>query len=209
MQHGACLLFGGTFDPAYVMSVYALSSQLQPTTNKRNAALIQRHMEEALGVPPSRGFLRFIPVMEEHSAWKGKTVAGEIDDLEKGLANPMVDAATSPLSKRAASMNRLSARVSLRENTRISWCEANRSTQSVGTFKTTTSGSVSGPEFTPPTSGNGSPPRVPLPTLSHAPESKPGPGIKVAKRKKSFVATLFGRSGAKAEYLPQLARQDE
>lgn len=114
MQHGACLLFGGTFDPAYVMSVYALPSQLQPTTNKRNAALIQRHMEEALGVAPSRGFLRFIPVMEEHSAWKGKTIAGEIDDLEKGLANPMVDAATSPLSKRAASMKRLSARVSLR-----------------------------------------------------------------------------------------------
>jgi hypothetical protein len=49
------MFWGGSFDPAYVMSVSALPSQLQPTTNRRNAALIQRHMEETLGVRPARG----------------------------------------------------------------------------------------------------------------------------------------------------------
>ncbi|KAL2169675.1 hypothetical protein VTG60DRAFT_5814 [Thermothelomyces hinnuleus] len=64
------------------MAVRALPSQLQPTTNKRNAALLQRHMEEALGVSPSRGVLRFVPIPEEHLACGGKTVAGEIEELE-------------------------------------------------------------------------------------------------------------------------------
>ncbi|EGZ71607.1 hypothetical protein NEUTE2DRAFT_64298 [Neurospora tetrasperma FGSC 2509] len=49
LHHGACMLFGGTFDPAYVISVSTLPSHLQSTTNKRNAALIQKHMEEAIG----------------------------------------------------------------------------------------------------------------------------------------------------------------
>jgi hypothetical protein len=85
LQHGACIFFGGSLDPAYVMSVFALPSQLLPTTNKRNAALIQRHMEETLGVSPARGLLRFVPVQEEHLACNGKTMAGEIDELENGV----------------------------------------------------------------------------------------------------------------------------
>lgn len=85
LQHGACMFFGGSFDPAYVMSVFALPSQLMPTTNKRNAALIQKHMEEAIGVGPARGFLRFVPTQEEHLACNGKTMAGEIDELERSL----------------------------------------------------------------------------------------------------------------------------
>lgn len=82
------MVFGGTFDPAYVMAVCALPAQLLPTTNRRNAALIQRHMHEALGVPPARGLLRFVPTREEHLACNGKTVAGEIDELERGAAPP-------------------------------------------------------------------------------------------------------------------------
>ena len=78
------MFFGGSFDPAYAMCVFALPSQLQPTTNKRNAALIQKHMEEALGVRPGRGLLRFVPVQEEHLACGGKTMAGEIEELERG-----------------------------------------------------------------------------------------------------------------------------
>jgi hypothetical protein len=114
LHHGACMLFGGTFDPAYVMSVFALPSQLQPTTNKRNAALIQKHMEEAIGVIPSRGFLRFIPTLEEHTAWNGKTLAGEIDDLEKdsgiSATEEMVGAGVN--GRRTKPKKRLSVRVS-------------------------------------------------------------------------------------------------
>lgn len=109
------MLFGGTFDPAYVMSVYALPSQLQPATNKRNASLIQKYMEEALGVVPARGFLRFVPTMEEQVAWKGKTVAGEMDDLDKNVGDRELtaDDAMSVASRRSKARKRLSVRVSL------------------------------------------------------------------------------------------------
>ncbi|KAJ3547526.1 hypothetical protein NM208_g1473 [Fusarium decemcellulare] len=78
LQHGACILFSGSCDPAYIMTVEALACYVQTATNKRNMALLQRHMEQALGVRSSRGFLKFIPVPEECAGWKGKTVAGEI-----------------------------------------------------------------------------------------------------------------------------------
>ena len=79
------MLFGGTFDPAYVISISALPSHLQPTTNKRNAALIQKHLEEAIGVGPSRGLLKFIPVAEDCLASGGTTVSGEMEMAEKGV----------------------------------------------------------------------------------------------------------------------------
>jgi len=82
------MFFGGSFDAAYVMSIFALPSQLQPTTNKRNAALIQKHMEEALGVMPERGLLRFVPTLEENTAHNGKTMAGKIDELERTCPSP-------------------------------------------------------------------------------------------------------------------------
>jgi hypothetical protein len=78
------MFFAGSFEAAYVMSIFALPSQLLPTTNKRNAALIQDYMQEAIGVRPARGFLRFVPTQEEHLACNGKTAAGEIEELEKG-----------------------------------------------------------------------------------------------------------------------------
>jgi hypothetical protein len=105
------MLFGGTFDPAYVMSIFALSSQLQPMTNKRNAALIQKHMEEAIGVVPSRGFLRFIPTLEEDTARNGKTLAGEIDDLTKDAGLLTEETVGEGMSRRTKSKKRLSVRV--------------------------------------------------------------------------------------------------
>ncbi|KAM0334148.1 hypothetical protein ACHAQA_001168, partial [Verticillium albo-atrum] len=78
LQHGACMLFGGSFDPAYTMSISALSSEIAPAKNKRNAALVQKHMEESLGVAPARGYLRFVPLLEENVAWNGRTAAGEM-----------------------------------------------------------------------------------------------------------------------------------
>ncbi|KAF7546463.1 hypothetical protein G7Z17_g8408 [Cylindrodendrum hubeiense] len=78
LRHSACIFFGGCCDPAYILTVEALSSLVQPATNKRNVALLQQHMDQAIGVPASRGYVRFVPTAEECSGWKGKTVAGEI-----------------------------------------------------------------------------------------------------------------------------------
>ena len=86
VNHGACMLFGGSFDAAYTMAIFALPSQLGPTTNKRNASLIQKHMKESIGVSADRGFVRFVPTREEDMAHRGKTMAGEIDELERALS---------------------------------------------------------------------------------------------------------------------------
>ncbi|KAH7144050.1 Tautomerase/MIF superfamily [Dactylonectria macrodidyma] len=81
LRHSACIFFGGSCDPAYTMTVEALSSLVQPATNKRNVALLQQHMEQALGVPASRGYVRFVAMTEECSGWQGKTVAGKIAEV--------------------------------------------------------------------------------------------------------------------------------
>ncbi|EAA28030.2 hypothetical protein GE21DRAFT_4698 [Neurospora crassa] len=99
LHHGACMLFGGTFDPAYVVSVSTLPSHLQSTTNKRNAALIQKHMEEAIGVSPARGLLKFIPVAEDCLANGGMTVSGEMEMAEKGVVFGSAGSDGVPLSK--------------------------------------------------------------------------------------------------------------
>ncbi len=83
LTHSACLLFAGTFDSAYILTVTALPSQIQPTTNKRNAALIQNFMIDVLGVPAERGVVRFVGIADEYLATNGMTVLSEIENLRK------------------------------------------------------------------------------------------------------------------------------
>ena len=119
------MLYGGTFEPAYIMTISTLPSQLRPTTNKRNAALIQKHMEEAIGVLPSRGLLRFVAIAEENMASNSKTVAGAIDELERErnvTGYDLLDDAKSIVSKRPKTQSQMSARV--RMLARTSWDRA-------------------------------------------------------------------------------------
>ncbi len=83
VAHSACLILGGSFDPAYTITVTALPSQVQPTTNKRNAALIQTFMSEALKVPAHRGVVKFVAIAEENFATNGQTVLGLMESLDK------------------------------------------------------------------------------------------------------------------------------
>jgi hypothetical protein len=80
-------LLGGSFDPAYTMTVTALPSHVQPVTNKRNTMLLAKLLEESLGVPPARGLIKFVGVQEENFAFNGKTTAAEIEDLERDYAD--------------------------------------------------------------------------------------------------------------------------
>lgn len=80
LQHGACLLLGGSLEPAYIVAIHGLPSLVQTATNKRNATLLQRHLHIALGIAPTRGVVRFVAVPEECLASGGKTVAGELAD---------------------------------------------------------------------------------------------------------------------------------
>ncbi|RAR14522.1 mif domain containing protein [Stemphylium lycopersici] len=83
VNHSACLLLGGSFEPTYILSINALPVQVQPATNKRNAALIQAFMAESIGVPSDRGILKFLPIPEESLATNGMTILGDIEKLER------------------------------------------------------------------------------------------------------------------------------
>jgi hypothetical protein len=83
VDHSSCLALAGTFEPCYILTISALPSQMQATTNKRNAALIQSFMADILSVPPERGILKFVPVPEENYAFNGSTLFGEIERLEQ------------------------------------------------------------------------------------------------------------------------------
>ncbi|KAF1980077.1 Tautomerase/MIF [Bimuria novae-zelandiae CBS 107.79] len=85
VNHSACLLFGGSFEPTYFLTITALPVQVQQTTNKRNAALIQNFMFESLGVPLERGIVKFVSIQEECIATNGTTILGEIENLERQL----------------------------------------------------------------------------------------------------------------------------
>ncbi|KAM0515794.1 hypothetical protein ACHAPE_005873 [Trichoderma viride] len=80
LLHSQCLFFGGSSHPAYILTITALPSKVQPATNKRNTAVLQKHMETILRVAPPRGMVRFVPAAEECLAWGSKTVAGRISD---------------------------------------------------------------------------------------------------------------------------------
>ncbi|RKF77860.1 putative mif domain-containing protein [Golovinomyces cichoracearum] len=82
VSHSSCVLFGGNFDPAYLLNITALPSQVLPITNRRNAALLAKSMEEALGISAERGIIKFTSIPEENLAHDGRTVAREIEELE-------------------------------------------------------------------------------------------------------------------------------
>jgi hypothetical protein len=80
----ACLFFGGTFDPAYILTITAIPTQLQPVTNKRNAYLLEKVIEDELGITPSRGVIRFMPLPAENLALGGRTWEVDTAELEAG-----------------------------------------------------------------------------------------------------------------------------
>ncbi|KAI0178225.1 Tautomerase/MIF superfamily [Pestalotiopsis sp. NC0098] len=184
LQHGCCMMFGGSFDPAYTLSIFALPDMVQPTMNKRNAALIQNQIQESLGVAPARGYVRFVATPEEDVANGGKTVAGELDELDKATADEVEQGRESskPLKSK-----RLSVRSFASLNSKPSPAVA-----------------PPGPEAlpTPPASTGDTPmiataiPEHPLTPPADPPvEEKPA---KTAARRKSFVTALFaGKSLSK------------
>jgi hypothetical protein len=79
-------MMAGSFEPAYLLTITAIPSELQPVTNKRNAYLIQHFIADTLHVPSNRGVIRFQDVPEQKLGTNGSTVAGEMERLEKAQA---------------------------------------------------------------------------------------------------------------------------
>lgn len=77
------MLFGGSFEPAYYMTITALASEIAPTKNKQSTALVQAFMHESLDITPRRGIVRFEPVPEENLATNGMTALQEIEEMQR------------------------------------------------------------------------------------------------------------------------------
>lgn len=163
------------------MSITALPSQLQPVTNKRNAALLSKSMEENLGVPPERGLIKFVPVAEENYATGGMTVAGTIDDLDKQNAEENGFNLKSSLSVSKSKRQSLRSLKSTRKGGQLPTHEEQ----------------VTPTMPTPPTSERlaAPTPPLPIPAIPHTPSKADLRAEKIKKmgRRKSFMAAVFGK----------------
>lgn len=117
-NHSTCMLFGGSFEPTYLLTISAISEQIKPTMNRRNTALIQRFLAEELMVPSERGIIKFQAIPEENLANCGITLAAEIDQDTK--ASIIIPSSTSSLSETFSLSRRLNSSKKNRISTRIS-----------------------------------------------------------------------------------------
>jgi hypothetical protein len=119
VNHSACLLLGGSFEPTYILTINALPVQLQPTTNKRNAALIQQFMCESIGVTPDRGIVKFVAIQEESLAMNGMTILGDIERLERQQAEESGTGMKRAITKssRKSAVSKAKSSIQLSRNT--------------------------------------------------------------------------------------------
>jgi Macrophage migration inhibitory factor (MIF) len=116
ISHSSCLLYGGTFDPGYILTLTAVETYMQSATNKRNTAMLQSFLSQTLNVPPERGVVRFQPIKEDCLGTCGKTVAGEIERVE--VVEPVVkrNVTTSVRKTVANALKRRPTNLSIRSN---------------------------------------------------------------------------------------------
>lgn len=81
------MLFGGSSEPAYYLTITALASEIAPTKNKLSTALVQDFMHELLDIAPRRGIIRFEPVSEENLATNGMTALQEIEEITRNSSD--------------------------------------------------------------------------------------------------------------------------
>jgi hypothetical protein len=183
------MFYGASFDPAYTLSITALPSQVQPVTNKRNASLLAKAMEEGLGVAPDRGLIKFVAIPEENLATAGKTIAGEIEELEKesGEASSLLNRSISKASnknKKSQSVRSLRGKLS----------NVAESAPPTPTFQSEIRSSTTQVErLDTPVSYRTTTPLPPLPTEPSILDKK-AEKVKRMGRRKSFIATIFGKN---------------
>lgn len=175
LTHGCCMMFGGSFDPAYTLTIHALPCLVQPTTNKRNAALVQRHIQETLGVIASRGYVRFVATPEDNVAIGGKTIAAEINES----SNAMAEDKPAEIKKGAKSNRKIGVK-------------------SFGGFRSTSMTDLAKVPTPPPSTSDETTPITTIPEVPPTPPEDDGLGdlveqkpIKTAPRRKSLRFSLF------------------
>jgi hypothetical protein len=182
LNHSACLLFAGSFDPAYVLTITACPALLQPVTNMRNTLILQLALEESLSVEQDRGIIKFVHIDEENLAHNGRTVRGLMEDMDMEANGGMrrTLSRTSKTSKKAS--KRLSLK-NLRSLSRSSKKEKEpESPRRMGFGSNVSQQDTRGGRETPPFDSDlDDAPTVPTSRREHP------------ERGRSFVKGLFGR----------------
>lgn len=174
LSHSCCMLYGGTFDPAYTLTITALGSQLQPVTNKRNAALLAKHIDEGMGVDPKRGVIKFLASTEDNLAVDGKTMTLEIEELERETAEN-----NSSLHRSLSRGDKSKRRQSLKSL---------RGAKASSQLPTHNESMVS-----LPSTYEHNPPLPAIPTEKSTMDKRAEKAQRIGRRK-SFMATIFGKS---------------
>lgn len=115
MHHDVPIIFGNTSLPSYLLRIYALPSAIAPVTNIRNTDLIQKALQELLGIAPDQGVVLFFPVLEENLATNGSTAQRAISRLEQTeMDSPgLIKSISRGMSRRLKSSSGNSAPISL------------------------------------------------------------------------------------------------
>lgn len=151
LSHSSCLMIGGTFDPAYILTISAIPEYVQEATNMRNTHFIQRFMSDMLSVSSSRGIVRFIAVPEAMLGINGMTVRGQIVESEGGLKRVLTNRSYRK------SLTTADKRKSTAGPTKEEQMKRNPSTKSMKSIikNNGSGGSVSSPHLTVPPKSNG------------------------------------------------------
>ncbi|KAJ5359655.1 uncharacterized protein N7496_012068 [Penicillium cataractarum] len=115
VQHNVSVVFGNTSLPSYLLKIYALPSAIAPVTNIRNTDLIQKGLQELLGIAPDQGVVLFLSVPEENLATNGSTAQGTISRLERNEAESpgLIKSISRGMSRHLKSSSGNSAPISL------------------------------------------------------------------------------------------------
>lgn len=77
------IIMGGSTEPAYLLNITALSTEIAATKNMRSASLIQNFLTQSLGIPKERGVIKFLAINDQDLATNGMTITQEIDKQEQ------------------------------------------------------------------------------------------------------------------------------
>ncbi|KAB8238421.1 hypothetical protein ETB97_010137 [Aspergillus alliaceus] len=122
VQQNACIHFGISKDPAYVLKVYAVPCLIATIINLRCTIMIQSALRDLLQIESNRGVVLYLPVPEENFATDGVTYASQTTRYDQRSENDdsgILRSISRSLSRRLKSNSAQSAALS--EATTSSW----------------------------------------------------------------------------------------
>lgn len=135
-------------------------------------------MEDGLGVAPDRGVIKFVAVSEDNLAIDGKTITGEIEGLEKEIAE-----------KNSSLQRNLSINATPKSKRRQSLRSLRNAKKALPTHDEDASAKSPMSDRTQET-----PPLPAMPSEMNAMDRRAEKAQKMGRRK-SFMASVFGRGG--------------